>query len=169
MKKSVGIALILTIVACGKAKDDEIPPSESPETVTSQTVAVRLLGVRAEGPVRVQVATLELTVDGNPFPAMIGGSEIDLGNDQSAWVVTKFDLPVDARKVAIRLKFHSEGVIERNGKSQLLDLSGPPVSLIADAEQIRKRNKVVVEVDIARSLVERGEQVFMLPEFIVRY
>ncbi|NTX14742.1 hypothetical protein HUA74_44865 [Myxococcus sp. CA051A] len=169
MKKCIGLALALTIVACGKAKDDEAPLIDPPETPTSQTVAVRLLGVNAAGPVRVQVSTLELTVDGNPFPARIGGSEIDLGNDQNAWAVTTFDLPVDARKVAIRLKFQSEGIIERNGKSQLLDLSGPPISLIADAAQIRTRNKVVVEFDIARSLVERGEQVFMFPEFIVRY
>ncbi|AKF86904.1 hypothetical protein SAMN05443572_102876 [Myxococcus fulvus] len=169
MKKSVGLALILTIVACGKAKDDELPASDLPPDATSQTVAVRLLGVRAEGPVRVQLATLELTVDGAPISARMGTRDLDLGNDQNAWAVTTFDLPVEARKVAIRLKLHPDGVIERNGRSQLLDLSGPPVSIIADAAQIRKRNKVVVEIDIARSLVERGEQLFLLPEFIVRY
>ncbi|WAM26151.1 hypothetical protein [Myxococcus sp. NMCA1] len=169
MKKSIGLALALTIIACGKAPDDETPPLDPVEENTAQTVAVRVLGVRASGPVRVQVAALELTVDGNALPSRIGGSEIDLGNDQNAWAVTTFDLPVDARKVGLRLKFQSEGIVERNGKSQLLDLSGPPVSLIADAAQIRKRGKVVLEIDIARSLVDRGEQVFMLPEFIVRY
>ena len=127
MKKCIGLALALTIIACGKAQDDETPPLDPVEENTAQTVAVRVLGVRASGPVRVQVAALELTVDGNALPSRIGGSEIDLGNDQNAWAVTTFDLPVDARKVGLRLKFQSEGIVERNGKSQLLDLSGPPV------------------------------------------
>ncbi|NVJ07001.1 hypothetical protein HUW63_17330 [Myxococcus sp. AM001] len=169
MKKSIGLALALTIIACGKAQDDELPPVEPVEENTAQTVAVRLLGVRGSGPVRVQVSALELTVDGNPLSSRLGGGEIDLGNEENAWAVTTFDLPVDARKVGIRLKFDPEGIVERNGKTQLLDLSGPPVSLVADAEQLRKRSKVVLEIDLARSLVDRGEQVFMFPEFIVRY
>ncbi|SDF36379.1 hypothetical protein [Myxococcus virescens] len=169
MKKCIGLALALTLAACGMGQKDETPLKDPPEDATAQTVAVRLLGVRGSGPVRVQVATLELSVDGNALPVRLGGNEIDLGDDQNAWAVTTFDLPVDARKVAIKLKFQSEGIVERNGKSQLLDLSGPPVSLIADAAQIRTRSKVVLEFDLSRSLVDRGEQVFMLPEFIVRY
>ncbi|MCP3167881.1 hypothetical protein [Myxococcus qinghaiensis] len=169
MKKSIGLALALTIVACGNAKVDETTSSDPPGEDTSRSVSVRLLGVRGAGPVRVQVSTIELSVDGTPFPVQRGGSEIDLGNDQSAWAVSTFDLPPDARKVSFKVKFHPAGVIERDGKSQLLDLNGPPISVLADAEQLRLRKKVVVEIDLARSLVEFGEQVFLFPEFIVRY
>jgi len=174
--KTIGLALVLAVVACGSGRDDaklSNPPTGAPALPglepATQTVAVRLLGVGASGPVRVRVAALELTVDGRALPVQFEGSELDLGNDQQAWLVTTFGLPADAQSVAVHLQLRPEGVVERNGKAQALDLSGPPVSLVADAAQIRTRSEVMLEIDLARSLIDRCEQVFLLPGFIVRY
>lgn len=174
--KAIGLALVLTVVACGSGRVDgssSASPAVSPAVPglepTPQTVAVRLLGVGASGPVRVRVAALELTVDGRALPAQLDGSELDLGNDQNAWLVSTFGLPADARSVAINLQLEPEGMVERNGKMQVLDLSGPPLSWVADAAQLRTRSKVVLEIDLARSLIARCEQVFLLPDFVVRY
>lgn len=167
--KTIGLALVLTIVACGGGKGEGTLSNLPAEGAAPQTVMVRLLGVGASGPVRVRVAELELTVDGQALPAQLGGSELDLGNAQSAWKVMTFGLPADAREVAINLKFQPEGIVERDGKTQALDLSGPPLSLVADAAQIRTRSKVVLEIDLARSLIDRGGQVFLLPDLMVRY
>lgn len=172
--KTIGLALVLAVVACGNGRVDAPrssptagPPASGPET--PQTVAVRLLGVGAPGSVRVRVASLELSVDGQALPSRLEGGELDLGTVQHAWQAATFDLPTDARTVAIRLQFEPEGVVERNGRPQALDLSGPPLSLVADAAQIRTRSKVVLEIDLARSLIERCEQVSLLPGFTVRY
>lgn len=174
--KTVGLALVLVVVACGSSRDDAAlsgPPAAAPEApgleTTPQTVAVRLLGVGAPGPVRVRVASLELSVDGEALPARLEGGELDLGTARQAWQAAAFDLPAGARRVAITLRFQPEGVVERNGKPQALDLSGPPVTLVADAALIRARSKVVLEIDLARSLIERCEQVALLPDFTVRY
>ncbi len=171
--KPIGLALVLAILACGNGRDAHLssPPAAGPSgpEVTPQTVAVRLLGVGAPGPVRVRVASLELSVDGQALPSRLEGGELDLGTVHQAWQAATFDLPTDARTVEIKLRFQPEGVVERDGKPQALDLSGPPLSLVADAAQIRTRSKVVLEIDLARSLIERCEQVSLLPGFTVRY
>lgn len=171
--KTIGLALVLAVVACGNGGDGAAlssPPAAEPGLEAApQTVAVRLLGVGAPGPVRVRVSSLELLVDGQALPARLEGGELDLGTVQQAWQAATFDLPTDARTVAIKLQFQPEGVVERNGKPQVLDLSGPPLSLVADAARIRTRSKVVLEIDLARSLIERCEQVSLLPGFTVRY
>jgi hypothetical protein len=174
--KTFGLAVVLAVVACGNGRRDassSSPPAAVPAgsgiDAASQKVAVRLLGVRAPGSVRTRVAALELTVDGRAFPAHLEGGELDLGNDQQAWAVTMLDLPADAHKLAIQLQFQPDGLVERNGKSQALDLRGPPISLVADAALMRTQSHVVLEIDIARSLVDRGGQAFLMPEFIVRY
>jgi hypothetical protein len=173
--KTIGLAL-LTLVACGSGRD--APNLSNPQAAAPavpglqpapQSVTVRLLGVGASGAVRVRVAAIELTLDGRALPARLEGGELDLGNDQQAWQVTMLGLPADAHKLAINLQLQPEGSVERNGKSQALDLRGPPISLVADAAQIRTNGHVVLEIDVARSLIDRGGQVFLLPDFIVRY
>jgi hypothetical protein len=186
----IGLALaLITAAACGRGKSGEnvsdvsaeVPATqaEAPAAVPAQGTEVaadqsqmgslRLLGVRAPGPVRVGVASVELMVDGQSVPAPVDGSELDIGNDQSAWLLTTFRLPADARRVAITLRFKPEGMVERAGKALQLDLRGPPLVIVASAEQLRKRGKVVLEVDLVRSLVDQGEQLLLLPSFVVRY
>ena len=164
--KNIRVALALSLVACGQ--DGGKPPNPAAGSA-SQSAALRLLGVRGSGPVLVRVGALELSADGHALGSPLAGKELDLGNDQNAWEVTTFDLPADAHSVAINLQFQPEGSVARSGKTQTLDLSGPPLSLVADAAQIRTRNKVVIEIDLARSLIDSGGQVFLLPDFIVRY
>jgi hypothetical protein len=195
--KIIGLALALTFAACGKGTTGDaklssslppgstspaadptslVPASPAPAATvpaatasSGQTVTVRLLGVQAAGPVRVRAAALELAVDDRPLLAALSGGELDLGDDQNAWEVTSFVLPADARTVAVRLQLEPAGLIERAGKTQVLDLAGPPLFVVADAALIRARSHLVLELDLARSLVSRGGQVFLLPAVTVRY
>lgn len=163
--KNLGLAFVLTFVACGKGEDT----GGTAGAAAAQTVAVRLLGVGASGPVLVRVAAIALTVDGSALPAQPNDSELDLGKAQNAWDVTTFGLPVAARQLGINLQFQPAGTVALNGKTQPLDLSGPPVSLVADAAQMRTGGEVVLQIDLARSLIDQGDQVFLLPDFIVLY
>ena len=171
--KTICLTLALIVVACGNGSDRgavalSSPPASPGPGATPQTVAVRLLGVGASGPVRVRVAAVELSVDGVAVPAQVEGGELDLAV-ANAWEVATFDLPADAQAVAIKLRFQPGGVVERNGRAQALDLGGPSLSLEADAARIRARSKVVLEVDLARSLTQQCAQVSLLPDFTVRY
>lgn len=158
------IAFTLLVVACGRGKTDGAASNVPPGTTESPTVAVRLVGVGASGSVRVRVAALELAVDGAPLPAQVEGGELDLGDDQSTGKVSAFTLPPDARRVAITLRLAPEGTVVLNGETQALDLSGPPLSLTADAAQLRAGNQIVLKVDLARSIVTQCDRVILMPE-----
>ncbi len=167
------IALALLVVACGKGKTDATASNVTPGATSTEssppTVAVRLVGVRASGSVRVRVAALELAVDGNALPAQVEGSELDLGDDQSTGRVSAFTLPPNAKRVAITLRFQPEGIVVLNGKTQALDLSGPPLSLTADAAQLRLGNQVVLQVDLSRSIITQCDKVVLMPEFMASF
>ncbi|HZS35942.1 MAG TPA: hypothetical protein VFF06_03910 [Polyangia bacterium] len=156
--KNIGLAFVLMIAAC----DNTSSPTE-------QMAEVRLLGINASGSARVRVAGLNLTIDGRAWPDQVTDKELDLGQLDQAWAAATFNLPADAHKVAINLQFQKAGTVVRNGKTQPLDLSGPPVNVMADATLMRPRSKVVLQLDLSRSLVDQGEQVFLLPDFIVLY
>lgn len=171
--KRIGIAFALIVLACGQGKDGGTTSNVSsgdPSTGPSpKTVAVRLVGVRASGPVRVRVAALDLAVDGTAIPAQVDGSELDLGDAQSTGKVSAFTLPADARRVAITLRLQPDGIVERNGRAMALDLSGPSLSLTADAAQLRAGNQVVLEIDLSRSIVTQCNKVILMPELMTRF
>jgi hypothetical protein len=172
MKTSL-LLLILSVAACSGAPDGgnpATPTSNPPATESSApTVELRLSGVNGTGAVNVQVASVELTLDGQAVSPQVKGGDIDLGNAQQAWVVASFPLPADAEKVGIKLRFQPDGTVESGGKTEVLDLSGPPLSVVASAEEIRQRGKVLLEIDLSRSLVDADGQVYLMPDFIVRY
>jgi hypothetical protein len=169
----IGLSLAVTLLACGKGDASgsvtKPPPTPVPPASTSQTVAVRLLGINPPGSVQVQMASVDLVVDGHAISGQVDTKQIDLGNDQSAWAVMTFALPSSAQKVAINLHFQPLGTVVRDGNPQVLDLQGAPISFTADAAQMRTRSKVVFEIDLARSLVDQGSQVYLLPDFTVSY
>ncbi len=169
--RMIRIAIALLVVACGKGKTDGTASNVTPgaPSTESSPVAVRLVGVRASGSVRVRVAALELAVDGNALPAQVEGSELDLGDDQSTGRVSAFTLPPNAQRVAITLRFQPEGIVVLNGKTQALDLGGPPLSLTADAAQLRLGNQVVLQVDLSRSIITQCDKVLLMPEFTVSF
>lgn len=169
----IGIALALIVVACGNGKSDVTTTNVSPGLTSAgssaQTIAVRLVGVRASGSVRVRVAALDLAVDGTALPVQLEGTEIDLGSVQSTGKVSAFTLPAEARTVAIKMRLEPDGVVERNGRALALDLSGPPLSLTVNASQLRSGNQVVLEVDLSRSVITQCNQVILMPEFMARF
>ena len=83
--------------------------------------------------------------------------------------MARLNLPLDARELGIALRFEPEGFVEHEGTMHALDLSGPPLSVVASAAEMRRGSKVVIELDLARSIVEQDDQIFLLPELIVRY
>lgn len=193
--KTLGLALVLAVAACGNGQDydkqsnpvvgDSTPPTATgndPESDTStvdftpptegataQTVALRIRGFEPPGSVLVRVAALEVVADGTALDVQLDGKEIDLGNDQHSWLVTTFDLPSDADHVAINLGFYPDGTVARDGGTQVLDLSGPSLSLVANAAQMRLRGHVVLQLDLAESLIEQDDVLYLLPQFNVLY
>lgn len=192
--KTIGLALVLTIAACGQEAETRAPPEVSQpwlaaesepsgttpsettaieadpvETDKAQTATLRLRGVGWTGAVWVQVASVEMTIDGQVVDSPLQNDSFDVGDDQSAWRVADFVLPDDARNVGIKLTFTPTGTVEREGEVRPLDMRGPPLSFVASAAQIRTQRKVVLDVDLARSLVEQDGQVFFFPDVLVRY
>lgn len=163
----VATAVLFFVLAagCGDSKPKEVPPTENPRTVT-----VRLLGVHAPGSVLVQVASVAAVIDGRAAAVVMGTSQVDLGTVDQAWAIATLDLPEGAQEVALEVEFAPDGSLERNGVPEPLDLRGAPISWQSTAALLLERNKVVVEVDVERSLAARdGQPAFFLPSFILRY
>lgn len=167
--RQIVCAVVLIAVACGSDRDSG-EPSKAPEVgVEAPMVAVRLHGVGAAGPVLVRVASFDLMVDGRALPVMHEAREIDLGNSDHAWLVLKFSLPADARELTMAVHFEPFGTIDLGNGAQALDLRGPPLSFSAGAARLGATGKVVIELDVARSLVELGDEVLLIPSFTVRF
>lgn len=144
-------------------------PSATPDVVpASQTVAVRLQGVHRSGQVRVKVTDVEVAADGHAVTGTLNTDELDLGVDR-AWRLLTFQLPGDARVVAVKLRFQEIGTVVRAGETEVLDLRGPAISFAADAARMRVGSRVVAELDLAQSLTAQGGQLFLIPEFAVSY
>ena len=144
-------------------------PSATPDVVpASQTVAVRVRGVHRSGQVRVKVTDVEVTADGHAIAGTLNAGELDLGEDR-AWRVLTLELPGDARVVAVKLRFQEIGTVVRDGKTEVLDLRGPPISFVADAARMRVGSRVVAELDLGQSLTAQAGQLFLIPDFAVSY
>lgn len=187
MKKlCLTLLLSFSAVSCGTGQEDDrlvpdqsrgapipIPAASAVPTSVPTPVAIsavlRLGGVNGSGSVLVRVASVEMTIDGHAIPAALSGGEIDLASESAAPVVATFELPADAGDVGIKLRFVDIGTVERDGKTLVLDLRGPPISVVSSAAQVRAGSKVVIELDLARSIVELDGQLVLMPQFTVRY
>ncbi|MDQ3265672.1 MAG: hypothetical protein M3Y59_18780 [Myxococcota bacterium] len=159
------LLFVFCAAGCGEA-----PVEENYKTPNANQVTMRLLGVRAPGPVLLQVASVAVVVDGQAVSVALEPGAVDLGTADHAWPVATVEIPEGAQQVAMTLEFHPEGSLERAGVPEPLDLRGAPISWMSPATLLLERRKVVLEVDIERSLAERdGQAAFFLPSFVVRY
>jgi hypothetical protein len=184
--KIIGLALILTIAACGKGNDGKlsssqaaspaplgaakpvgaVQPSDDPAT---RIIDLRLHGVASPGSVLVSPSAVEVSVDGVSVATQLVEGQIDLGDESQAWRVATFIIPAAARSVAIHLTLAPEGTVEKNGKTETLDLRGAPISFQAEPAKLRTENKVAVDIDLSRSIVPQNGGAVLLPDLLVRY
>ena len=167
MRTQVAVVLLLLLggTGCDKAGRDPVSTTGKSERVT-----MRLLGVRAPGHVLLQVASLEVTADGQPVSVALEPGQVDLGAADRAWPIATFALPEGAQELALTLGFQPDGSLERAGAPEPLDLSGPPIAWESSATLLLERKQVLLEVDVERSLAEgEGQPAYFLPEFVVRY
>jgi len=167
MRTRIAVVLLLLLggFGCDEARSDPVSTAEK-----SQRVTMQLLGVRAPGHVLIQVASLEVTADGRPVSVALEPGQVDLGTADHAWPIATFSVPTAAQQVALTLGFLPDGSLERSGISEPLDLRGAPISWESNATWLLERKRVVLEVDVERSLEARdGQPATFLPEFLVRY
>ncbi|HLT30153.1 MAG TPA: hypothetical protein VK013_08915 [Myxococcaceae bacterium] len=195
MKRLMAALVLLTMVGCGTdttrsldgptAPPDEVAvpgtpvahepePPEAPEPgVTQQglraTLRLQGIGIGAYTAVLGQIRSVEVRVDGVEQEVRLERGSVDLARTGHAWKLATFTIPDGAREVSVALRFDDFGGYESSAGAGMVDLRVPPLRFSAPAENFIEHRHAVVHLDVARSLLDRGEGRLLLPSFQVHY
>lgn len=190
-------ALLLVVAACADAPpvgqgggaglggEGSTPPSSSGTTVGepaavavdapdtepagSRYVDFRLRGVNAEWPVELALRSLVVKANGATLPVSMASGTVRLDARDHAWRMAGFEVPEEADTVTFEARFAATGALYEGLTSRPLDFGGAPLVFTTRAVDLLSRHKVVVDLDMRRSLEEEEVGATVLPHFNVRY
>lgn len=157
-------AVVALAVLCGCAEPPELEasPAELPPPAPGTTrVAVRLRGANLGDLVAVLVPLREISAVGEDGRVLVVSQVkhlVDLARLDVNTVVAWVEVPPDVQRVTLRLPFDSWGGYVLPAGGGVLDLRGRPITYEVTREQLVARQKVVVEIDLTRSLRPTGTQ-----------
>lgn len=197
MKRLMAALVVLTMVGCGgtdttrSLEGPSAPPGEevavpgtpvthepeppgAPEAgVTQQGLpaTLRLQGIDpgAYTALLGQVRSIEIHADGVEREVRLERSRVDLARAGHAWKLATFTIPEGAREVSVSLRFDDFGGYESAEGAGMVDLRVAPLRFTAPAEWFVEHGHAVVHLEVARSLLPRGEGRLLLPSFQVHY
>lgn len=153
------------------------PPDLNPDTVVPTTQAItadlRIRGAKSDGiySAHFTAADLRILIDGNEVPFTLHRPDVDVAQKDHAWKFASFELPPGAKVVQVLLAMDpDEGYFATDSEDGRIDAPGLPITFDAMAHLIEARGKVVVELDVERSLVPTAHGVReLLPFYRVDY
>ncbi len=160
------ISLALLASACETGGDYASPPRETVH------VQLRLRGIASSQYTNVllDVDRVSVAADGQALAVTPPQSRMDLSDTTIGWVAGEFDVPAGARNVQVALRFDEFGGYEGAGGAGAIDARTVPVKLEAEVAELAIHNKMVVQLDVGRSLVAAGaERRLLLPYLSVAY
>lgn len=175
MKKGLLTALLAAFaLSCGDAglvntgndpaPNNHTPPTDpstlDPDQVAPTTQAItadlRIRGAKLDGiySAHFTAADLRILIDGVEVPFTLHRPDVDVAQPGHAWKFASFELPEGARAVQVLLAMdQDEGYFATDSEDGRIDAPGLPIVFDAQASLIEARGKVVVELDLERSLV----------------
>jgi hypothetical protein len=178
MNKTMAMAVfaVVFLVGCGgdrlrrDLKEDRAKDPTVTEPAQPLTVELRMRGAQAQGYDAVMLVPnrLEVVADGVKLPTEPTYALVDLARTGHAEKLATFGLPPGAKEVELRLELGAGGGFERPGKSGYLDTRRADISFKANADQLAKSGRLVVELDVSRSVVGKDASTRRLvPQFRV--
>ncbi len=169
-------ALALLAAGCAGELAEDLPRSPSTEVEQEEAAGTRMeLRVRGThgmelDTVLLSVRELRVTHEGRELPVDVVRAPLDLAAGEHSWLAGTFQVPDDARTVAVTLRLDDAGGFAGRGGSGELDARGVPLHFEVPLKALRSRGRVVVHLDLARSLVDAGEErKLLLPQYGVHY
>jgi hypothetical protein len=182
---SIPFAVILSAVAllgCGRdrlvgggndAPADPGTVSNAPGSTSNALIKTALMiqGTNQADFEHVWIGVRELQVlaDGVPLKVEPVGNTIDLGKINQAWTVGQVSVPASTQSLQLRLVVDDGGAFQQAGTGGYL--AGAKTTVLQlKPERIGLRNHVVLNLDLARSMVAlRGEERVLVPQWVVHY
>ncbi len=172
-----GSALALLLAACGNGLEDARPRTPSLEVEQDRSEEGTRMEVRVRGThglgletVLVGVRELRVTHAGAELPVDVVRAPMDLALGHHAWLAGTFQVPDDARTVRVTLTLDAAGGFEDAVGAGDLDARGVPLHFELPLKAPRTRGHVVVHLDLARSMLDAGEErKLLLPQYTVHH
>ena len=114
---------------------------------------------------------LRIVVDGVEVPYSLHSADLDLANVGPAWRLASFEMPEGARfvQVVLDLEEDSGTFVDATTDGQVI-APGAPIYFDSPASLIAKHNKLVLDLDLSRSLVANSTtELEVVPVFRVDY
>jgi len=178
MKKimlSACVSAALALAACGgesprlsSIQDENAPPME---TADGQRFELRLRGSAVEGfdKLELPIGAVRVTANGAPLKVELVNERVDLAATNHAPLVAYFYVPEGTERVRVMLQLEGLGGYAQAEGSGLIDATVAPVSFEAPVHELALRGRAVVQLDVARSLVDMGSHRLLLPNGAVAY
>lgn len=190
MKTLSALAVVALLVGCGDTKllanipDEDIrpidrtpapPPSGDDSTPLPRDVeaSLRLRGSKSDAFHAALLRTSELRIlaDGAALPYTLLTGDLDVAMAGHAWQVARFTIPAGTRDIQVLLDFdNAEGSFVTQDADGRIEAPGIPIYFAGSTELIAQRNKLVLDLDLERSLVETASNVReLVPVFRIDY
>ncbi|AEI62029.1 hypothetical protein [Corallococcus macrosporus] len=182
MKKimlSTCVCAALALTACGGDSDrldsvqDEQPPAPSGpvQTEDGKRFELRLRGSSMEGydKLELPIGAVRVTVDGKPLKVELAKDRVDVAAADHAPLVAYFYVPEGVERVRVSLQLDGLGGYTKAGAPGYIDAAVAPMTFEAPVHELALRGRAVVQLDVARSLVDLGSHHLLLPNGVVNY
>jgi hypothetical protein len=171
MKKlmlSVLGAVALSLTACGANTGDV---SQQPTPELGMELRLRGENLGDYGTALVQVRRISITTpEGLPVPTQLSARHaVDLGLASHSHLLGRFEVPPGVQSVWVEVEFDDFGGFEDARGGGVIDTRVAPLRFEAPVEYLSERNRVVVHLNVARSLAGAGEDRLLLPSMDVRF
>ncbi|MCE9668646.1 hypothetical protein LY474_12555 [Myxococcus stipitatus] len=189
LQKLVAACVCLTWVACGGAGGrpspedppsaplpppaEDTPPPKPPPRRAPGELEVRLLAVNhaAYSSLSLRVRDIEVfQPDGTRVPTRrLTTAPFELTQPKQAFLVGLFQPPAGQDRLKVRVTFDGPGGYREATAAGLVESARTTIELWARPELMRERGRVVIEVDMARSLEAHGVNRVFTPTWSARY
>ncbi|MBJ6765919.1 hypothetical protein JGU66_34625 [Myxococcaceae bacterium JPH2] len=167
------IAAALTLAGCGSDRLATHPDGspEETEVIPGQRFELRLRGTSTEGYDKLEVPIRDISVTGNgsPIRVQLAQHQVDLANSDHAPLVGYFYVPDGVERVRVTLQLQGLGEYTQGEKVGAIDARVAPIHFDAPVRELAQRGRAVVQLDVARSLIVKGEHRLLLPNGVVNY
>jgi ABC-type Fe3+-hydroxamate transport system substrate-binding protein len=172
MKKlmlSVLGAVALSLTACGTATPEESSSQPTPALGTELRLRGENLG--DYGAALVQVRRISITTpEGLPVPVQLTARHaVDLALSSHSHLLGRFEVPQGVQSLWVEVEFDDFGGYEDAQGGGVIDTRVAPLRFEAPVEYVSERDRVVVHLNVARSLAGTGEERLLLPSMDVRF
>lgn len=174
MNRAWMVALAV-VAACGTGAqhtDETLHAAAGVGTDTSGTKGeVRILGVNgaAFSSLTMNVSIAEVRANSTVVTNAIVTSKVELANPNQAWLLSTFTIPSGVEKLDVTVSLEDGGAFVKSGKGGEIRAGCSVIKLSVPVSLLKLRGHVVLHMDLANSMVIKGQVAEFVPNFAVHY